>query len=241
MSLQARLRGPFGYEANNATRTFEYPWAYHSVPIRAGDNIVEIGGGLSGFQFVLSKAGCKVTNVDPGGEGSGSLLPLEEKNIASLNRWFGTNVKFVKQRIETLELDAESQDRVYTISVIEHLTFEEIERVVDCVFRILKKGGFLVMTVDLFLNLLPFTSRVKNEWGTNVDLRWLSRLQPLEVAQGLPSELFGFPEFDPQYILSNLEKYMIGLSDLENMMYSYPCLTQCLVLRKPEQTAAMLG
>jgi hypothetical protein len=37
-------------------------------------------------------------------------------------------------------------------------------------------------------------------------------------------ELFGFPEFNADQILANLDKYLLG---------SYPALTQLLVLKKP--------
>jgi ubiquinone/menaquinone biosynthesis C-methylase UbiE len=225
VGVRGRLRGPFSLEANNTTRRFEYPWAFHAVRVQPGDRIIEIGGGLSGFQFVLAKTGCDVTNVDPGGKGSGALLPLEQKSIASLNYWFGTNVTFIKQRIENVRIEAESHDAIYSISVIEHLAQEEIESVIDSVFRILKQGGYFVITVDLFLNLFPFTSRIKNEWGQNVDLRWMTRLLPFKLVQGQAHELFGFPEFNPEYILRNLENYMIGSG--------YPSLAQCLVLQKP--------
>jgi hypothetical protein len=33
--------------------------------------VIEIGGGLSGFQFALSKMGCDVVNIDLGMEAAG--------------------------------------------------------------------------------------------------------------------------------------------------------------------------
>lgn len=38
---------------------------------------------------------------------------------------------------------------------------------------LLKPNGYLVMTVDLFINLKPFCSRESNQFGTNVSIRAL--------------------------------------------------------------------
>src|SRR5438046_146307 len=59
-----RLVGPFGFQLNNDTRRFEYPWAFHSVPVEPGMRCLEVGGSLSGFQFVLAWSGAEVVNVD---------------------------------------------------------------------------------------------------------------------------------------------------------------------------------
>jgi hypothetical protein len=58
-------RGVFGFQGNNDTRTFEYPWAYYAAEAKPNSRILEIGGGMSGFQFTLALAGSKVVNVDP--------------------------------------------------------------------------------------------------------------------------------------------------------------------------------
>jgi hypothetical protein len=44
-----------------------------------------------------------------------------------------------------------------------------------------------------------------------------------ELVKGERNQLYGFPEFDPDWILSNLEKFMVG---------QYPTMTQCMVLGK---------
>src|SRR6187551_2265625 len=60
--LSSRLLGPFSTQTNNTFRAFEYPWAYHAASLEPGQRVLEIGGGLSGFQFVLSRMGCHVVN-----------------------------------------------------------------------------------------------------------------------------------------------------------------------------------
>ena len=60
-----RVRGPFAFQSNTSTRGYEYPWAFHQVQGLGPCRILEIGGALSGFQFVLAKSGYDVHNVDP--------------------------------------------------------------------------------------------------------------------------------------------------------------------------------
>src|SRR5688572_30945979 len=78
---RARLVGCFGFQGNNTTRAYEYPWAFHAVGPRPGLKVLEIGGSLSGFQFALSQAGCEVVNVDPGDEFFTGLWPANPDNV----------------------------------------------------------------------------------------------------------------------------------------------------------------
>src|SRR5581483_447740 len=61
----ARFLGPFAYQSNSSTRIYEYPWTYKMIQPRPGMKVLELGGALSGLQFVLAKEGCEVHNVDP--------------------------------------------------------------------------------------------------------------------------------------------------------------------------------
>src|SRR4051812_30140812 len=70
-------RGPFTFQPNSRTREYEYPWAFAQIRSRiAKGTILEIGGGVSGMQFVLARAGYDVINVDPGLEAKGRGWPV---------------------------------------------------------------------------------------------------------------------------------------------------------------------
>ena len=86
-------------------------------------------------------------------------------------------------------------------------------------------GGRFVLTVDLFLDLEPFSYETKNITGVNVDVRWLVETSGLQLQQGDATELHGYPEFDPKRIMGNLFSYEYGAF--------YPALAQALVLVKP--------
>lgn len=221
---QSRYRGPFAFQPNNATRRFEYPWAYHAVPLRAGMAVVDLGGGLSGFQFTLARSGPTVTNVDPFVD-FGSTVGYEatdpQRIIDRLNRIYRTRVRLMRCDLVTAALPGASVDVVYCISTIEHLDADALGATMAEVRRILRPGGRLVLTVDLFLDLAPFTSRSVNRYGTNVDVAGIVAQSGLTMVAGQPDQLYGFPAFDADRIQSDLSQYLVG---------DYPALTQCLVL-----------
>src|ERR1700677_1867626 len=66
LELQAKAIGPFGFQPdNNATRAFEYPWAFFAVPVTMSHPVFDLGGSLGWLQFVLSRTGAWVITVDP--------------------------------------------------------------------------------------------------------------------------------------------------------------------------------
>jgi SAM-dependent methyltransferase len=229
-SPQLRLRfprmvGAFGFQPDNSnTRRFEYPWAFHAVPVSPGTTVVEIGGSLAGLQFALASEGATVLNVDPG-ERAAIGWPVDPATIARLNRAFGTDVELRNCFLEEAELPDASVDVVYSISTIEHIPVELLPSILAEVNRILVPGGRFVLTVDLFLDLEPFSDQTRNITGTNVDVRWLVERAGLELEQGDRRELLGYPEFDPKRIMGNLFSYEYGAF--------YPSLAQALVLVKP--------
>ncbi len=224
-TLYERYRGPFAIQPNNTSREFEYPWAFYAMPLKRGQRVLEIGGGLSGFQFVLAQEGCSVVNVDPGMEAKGKGWPCDVESMNKLNNLFGTSVDLRNTVLTEANLKPESFDRVFSISVLEHLPDEEIEEAIQCAFNCLVPGGYLILTVDLSLDIAPFTTRQSNIYGKNINIKWLVNIAPFSLICGNPSELHGFTEFEPDFIQSNLSSYLIGRG--------YPTLTQCLVLQKP--------
>jgi SAM-dependent methyltransferase len=183
-----------------------------------------LGGSLGGFQFVLSKQGAKVINVDPG-DSATMGWPVDHRTIARLNKAFGTNVELRKEFLQHAKITPGSIDRIYCISTIEHIPLAQLPELAHEVHRVLKPGGFAVMTIDLFFDLAPFTNRESNIHGRNVDVAWLVSQTQLELHQGDRAELFGYPEFDPQLVLSRAMEFTQGNIALN--------VAQALVLRKP--------
>ncbi|MFI9388415.1 class I SAM-dependent methyltransferase [Kutzneria sp. NPDC052558] len=236
LSIQDRLDsperasfGPFAFQVNSLTRTFEYPWAFDAAELRKGMRVIEVGGGLSGFQFVVAGKGCEVVNVDPATSVNWTFVPgnswsLSQENIDLLNETFGTDVRLVPQRLQDAPLEPGTFDRIFCLSVLEHLDLAEGQGVLKRAEELLAPGGRCVLTIDLFLDLKPFGVLDANHWGTNVDVRQLISATGMELVHGNRSELFGFPEFDRDGLVDQLDSLFIG---------NYPAMSQTLVLEKP--------
>ncbi len=227
-STQAnRIRGPFAFQPNTSTRAYEYPWAFHQVKALGPSRILEVGGALSGLQFVLAKSGYEVHNVDPFfdyGSGQYEVDPIAEH--AALNRSFGTDVNLHRATLPEANLTGQFS-AVLCISTIEHLAEQDIASTLNAAKEILAPGGLLVLTVDLFLNLEPFCDRKANQWGSNASIAWIEELVGYEMVFGDYSELYGYPEFSAARILSRLEEFAISSQ--------YPQMAQLITFRAPER------
>ena len=216
-------RGIFGFQGNNDTRAFEYPWAYFNGSIKKGMQILEVGGGMSGFQFTASKAGASVINVDPGMDNIGGRVSQEFFDRA--NSKLGTNVKLIEATIANADIASSSFDLVYSISVIEHIPPSEIASSMKRIRDLLKPGGKFIMTVDLFLDLHPFSKKDCNCFGSNISIKDLVDSSGLQLYFGEEKELYGYESFDSANIMALLPELLIGTG--------YPTLVQCVILTRP--------
>ena len=217
---EARSRGPFAWQSNNSNRIFEYPWAYHAIR-RQGSHlrVLEIGGGLSGLQFVLAAEGDSVINVDPGQSDHGWKYETDiHQRLCSALR---APVQLFTGNVGSLEASPQSFDVILTISSLEHFPDSDVAMLASAIRRLLKPDGIVVMTIDLFLDLTPFSDRVENQWGRNLDVRKFLNMAGLSLREGNPAELLGFPEFSPAQIMSNLATYLVG--------EGYPNLSECVI------------
>ncbi len=222
--LRLRLGGCFACQYNNPTRAFEYPWAAEEAAPAPGQRVVDLGGGLCGLQFVLSRLGCDVVNVDPGEASRGRGWPCTPESVRRLNRLFGTRVRLLPAVLQEADLEPGSVDTLLAVSVLEHLPADERPAVARRAGELLRPGGRAVVTTDLFLDLHPFTPRRANRWGGNVDVAAFAAASGLRFAKGEPSELFGFPAFSAVDIQSRLEEFLVG---------RVPSVVECFVLERP--------
>jgi SAM-dependent methyltransferase len=221
--------GPFAFQLHSGTRAFEYPWAYFAAGTGTGCRVLDVGGGMSGLQFVFALEGCAVVTVDPFDNDSGGW-PATRWRVGPdlherLNAVFGTRVRLVCSRLQQADLAPGSVDRVVCLSVLEHLPADDARDLVARAARLLAPGGLLVATVDLFLDLKPFGVLDRNGYGTNLDVCRLVDGTGLDLVQGDPRELYGFPEFDRDRLVARLPELYLSPT--------YPCVSQALVLRRP--------
>jgi ubiquinone/menaquinone biosynthesis C-methylase UbiE len=224
--LAGKMIGMFAYQLNSDSRCLEYPWAFYSANLNRNMDVLDVGGGLSGFSFCLNKLHMHCTVVDPfvqyGGNAHYRSNPAED--FQKMNKIFRTNVQLKQCTIDQAGFSASSFDRIFCLSVIEHLSFNDTKQIIREAFRILKPGGLFILSIDLFLNLTPFTKRISNEYGTNIDVNKLLANTEFNMVSGKYSELYGYSEFNFLHILENLEEYYVA--------HSYPTLTQTIILQK---------
>jgi SAM-dependent methyltransferase len=222
--------GPFGFQSNSSTRIYEYPWAFFTAELEPGMRTLDIGGGISGFQFVLAQQGCAVTNVDPTARpdyntwSDPGFIALDPERHALLNRIFGTDVRLVAERIQDAGLEPGSFDRVFCLSVLEHVDPDEALQMLAATAGLLRPGGRALLTVDLFLDLRPFGVLTRNRWGINMDVGALVEGSGLTLVDGDQRELLGMREFDFDRVVQLLPELLISAA--------YPVLAQTLVLEK---------
>jgi SAM-dependent methyltransferase len=223
--------GPFAYQPNNSTRQFEYPWAYSKIvehhaaqggrPLR----IIDIGGSLGGLQWVLARDGHEVITVDPGLDGRGMDWDLNAATHRALGRAFRAPVLLIPKTLAQADLESGAADVLLSVSTLEHFTPSDLSEFSAHAARILRPGGIVVLTIDLFLDVRPFSTADHNLYGSNVDVRALLGNSGLALREGNRRELFGFPEFSASGVLERLAQYLIGSG--------YPALAQCLVAQAP--------
>ncbi len=222
---RARLAGPFAFQANNTTRYFEYPWVFEQMIHVNPATIIDVGAGITGFQFILGKLGHRVYCVDPGlAEPDSYGWGSERVSHQDLNAAFHTTVEPVPALLEDATFTDGTVDYVTCISTLEHVSFEGSVNLLRSATDLLKPGGRFIATVDLFLDLVPFTRRLTNKWGENLDLGMLFKTEPrLKLVTGDVSQLYGCEGFAADEIQERCSEFYVG---------HYPCMAQCFVLEK---------
>ncbi len=218
-----RFGGPFGVLPNSYTRLFEYPWAIEQGEVRPGMSIIDLGGGASGFPFVLNRLGATVQIVDPSDTTRCSAWLCSQEVIDEMNSALGTSVRLLPKKLGDCDLAPNSFDRVVSISAIEHFDPDDVPSAFDEVWRILRRGGLFILTADLFLDLVPFTSRIENVWGRNYHLGQYCFDRRFELVAGRPGEIYGSPTFSAARILARRDQCLVGGGHV---------MAQCMVLRK---------
>jgi SAM-dependent methyltransferase len=221
--LRLLLSGPYAWQSNNTTRAFEYPWAHEQIH-RLGRNLViaDVGASLAGLQFTLAREGYEVHAVDPGLNATGLGWGVDPTFHQLLAETYRAPVQLHPTIFQEAGFAENSLDVVLSVSTIEHFGPDDLQSFAESARRALKPGGHLVLTIDLFLDLIPFTDRERNRWGTNMSVAALIEALDATIIVGDRDVLYGFPEFDARRIQTELSQYLIG---------AYPTLTQCVVLR----------
>lgn len=136
---------------HTCTRVWEYPFAlYHIEQLvqsrswSAPPVIVDLGSGATFFPFAVAQLGCRVLAADADQTAKLSL----DRAIGKIPTGSGEVACSVSDA-RSLNVEDESVDCVYCISVLEHIP--NFERVISEAARVLRQNGTFVLTFDIDL------------------------------------------------------------------------------------------
>jgi len=155
------------------SREWEYPWAFLVGNMVKDHIVLDCGCGGSPFlPFLVKKTGCRGYGIDI--EHGDFFVREQEKALkrirylCDLKRYyidpklmFGNNPKIAWGDMADLNFSDNQFDRVFCISVIEHLKIEKAKKGLEEMKRVLKPGGKLIITTD-YKN--PFDHNKKMEY-----------------------------------------------------------------------------
>ena len=139
---------------HNWSRIWEYPYVYYHVQniiekLNIDNNnitIVDLGSGVTFFPFALEKYCSKVICADSD--------PICIDDIEKRINYFKKNKSIIGTLSKGLNIPIkeESVDILYSISVLEHIEkIEDISIIIQDIYRVLKKNGIFILTVDVDL------------------------------------------------------------------------------------------
>ena len=114
--------------------------------------MLDVGAGVSPVPIVLARRGIGVECIDR--SSTSRTMPVTDE----WNEWGFFDYSVVDVRIRSYHCDvrehvpSQPYDRIYSVSVLAHMTRAEREETVDMVPRWLKPGGRLLLAVDLLPN-----------------------------------------------------------------------------------------
>lgn len=124
------------------SRRWEYPWAILEGQVAPGMAVLDAGAGHTTFGLYLAHAlKAKYSAADPDAR--------SREGFVAHARRLGVDVDYRLESLDRTTFEDGSFDRVFCISVIEHLPPEVARSAFREWRRLLKPGGLLVVTMDV--------------------------------------------------------------------------------------------
>ncbi|MFC1477157.1 class I SAM-dependent methyltransferase [candidate division KSB1 bacterium] len=141
---------------------WDNPWAILNAGLEKGMKVLDCGSGRGILQFYLALKGVEVFSIDIADNRSKTIKKISRflNSVGirhaidplavhrKLNKKYGVNVSFRQESADNLSFPDNHFDRIFSISVIEHMTDEVIRGSVMEMERVLKPGGRLLLTFD---------------------------------------------------------------------------------------------
>ena len=137
-----------------AVRHAEYPWTIQNAHLEKNMKILDIGSGVSLLPVYLASKGHHVISIDNDEILMNRLAP-------NLAKWSGVNVDYKVGNATELNFEDNYFDRVFCISVLEHLEEEKVNgesvnyhklnldiKAINEMIRVVKPNGLIILTFD---------------------------------------------------------------------------------------------
>jgi len=153
-------------------RRWEYPWVIINSEIRKGIKVLDAGCGGSPLLLYLYKMGCLCYGIDnnffdePRGFSSSGIKyriaaglsrlypfyfwfnPHSIEGLSNPGKTLGFSINYTKGNLTNIPFHDNTFDRIFCISVAEHLSKEDMLKIAREFNRVLKPGGLLIATID---------------------------------------------------------------------------------------------
>jgi 2-polyprenyl-3-methyl-5-hydroxy-6-metoxy-1,4-benzoquinol methylase len=145
-------RKHFGFFTSHYPRVFEYTWLLEQLEFQKNGSVLDLGAGVCPLPLCLAENNWQVTTVDA------HTTVRKEKDKAEWNEWgfldYGSiNPSITSKNINFSKFKSlKSYNCIYSISVIEHMPKKSRVQILKKTASLLKKGGMLLLTIDLIPN-----------------------------------------------------------------------------------------
>jgi 2-polyprenyl-3-methyl-5-hydroxy-6-metoxy-1,4-benzoquinol methylase len=114
-------------------------------PIRRGDALLDVGCGSGVFADAAAKRGARVVGVDA----NPAAVAYAETTFAK------EGLSFRRGLLDELDIEDASFDRASALEIVEHVLIDQVRKLLADLFRIVKKGGEVLITTPNYRGLWP--------------------------------------------------------------------------------------
>lgn len=179
-----------------APRLWEYPYAILNADLKPGLRCADVGCGMTPFTVYLKDvAKCDVVGFDSDLYEEGYRFKAFGVNAAFVEK---TGLNIVRSSAEKIEAEDNSFDRVFCLSVIEHLKGPVAIKGMQEMARILKPGGLAIITLDVnIFSTLCVVDPLSLVWNSGlvpygcIDLKWPEKRLGWFCKNNEPADVMG--------------------------------------------------
>lgn len=129
------------------TRYDEYPWAIIHSDLDPDITVLDLGCHVKGLGLYLASLGINVVGQDSCDPDYLKFHPGHTPE--NFKKYYSdTGVQFIHSPMARIPFPDSYFDRIFCISLFDHVTFKEMRDGVPEITRVLKKDGLLVLTMD---------------------------------------------------------------------------------------------